>query len=582
LATVTGLTADRMLAIEGASVVDGDVVGDNLILTQHNGTQINAGNVRGPAGPQGPVGSDLSVLSAIPVLDVGLANQIRAGRQLSPADFNAVGLSAPLALWNLSDLSDSSGNGRALLNKGAITFASGINGLATTAAQFTGSTGQTLYIADIGTAADPFRIKIGSWGCWFRTAKRGVGQYLLSKIGAAGTNALACYSLYVSTVNAVNASACDGAQALLAPGVQDVADDRWHFAVVVFDGTLLRTYVDGMLEGQVNGTLIMNQAVGSPLNLGSFGADAATAGTLPFYGRIDEMFITNDILSEDQIRNLYCAKLTHTLGSVPSRLTLNVRRRRRAPAFVVGDFTAQPLRLHNFSAGSLTDEGSNAVNLQNNGVIVVAGVDGTKDNAYHCQGQNLSSTDAGLPGGLSPRSFGCWYRHSMTGSAGIIAWGGTINNADTRLGLANGAVASNNGTDSMSGPVTQDGLWHFVVIVEDNAALDGLKRKMYLDGRLVGSSTVMNAVTLTGANRFRIGATQDALNPYYGAVDNVFVCGYAMTQEEILRLYAKATQTLMPSPKVVGDHVEAMSSGNLLATFDTLDSIAQVDLRVAA
>ena len=33
MATVTGLTADRMLAIEAASVVDGDVVGDNLILT---------------------------------------------------------------------------------------------------------------------------------------------------------------------------------------------------------------------------------------------------------------------------------------------------------------------------------------------------------------------------------------------------------------------------------------------------------------------------------------------------------------------------------------------------------------------
>ena len=56
MATVTGLTAERMLAIEAASVVDGDVVGDNLILTQHGGTQINAGNVRGPQGAPGPVG----------------------------------------------------------------------------------------------------------------------------------------------------------------------------------------------------------------------------------------------------------------------------------------------------------------------------------------------------------------------------------------------------------------------------------------------------------------------------------------------------------------------------------------------
>ena len=38
MATVTGLTADRMLEIEGASVVDGEVVGGDLILTKHDGT----------------------------------------------------------------------------------------------------------------------------------------------------------------------------------------------------------------------------------------------------------------------------------------------------------------------------------------------------------------------------------------------------------------------------------------------------------------------------------------------------------------------------------------------------------------
>ena len=125
MATITGMTADRMLAIEAASVVDGDVVGDNLILTKHDGTQINAGSVVGPMGPQGPVGSDLAVLAAVPILDVGLANQIRAGRQLTAADFTNMGLSAPVGLWNLSDLSDVSGNGRNLNNKGAIPFAAG-------------------------------------------------------------------------------------------------------------------------------------------------------------------------------------------------------------------------------------------------------------------------------------------------------------------------------------------------------------------------------------------------------------------------------------------------------------------------
>ena len=53
MASVTGLTKGRMLAIEAGSVVGGEIVGDDLILTKHDTTTINAGNVRGPQGIQG-------------------------------------------------------------------------------------------------------------------------------------------------------------------------------------------------------------------------------------------------------------------------------------------------------------------------------------------------------------------------------------------------------------------------------------------------------------------------------------------------------------------------------------------------
>jgi microcystin-dependent protein len=45
-----------MLVIEGESIVDGDIVGNNLVLTKHNGGQIIAGPVVGPQGIQGPAG----------------------------------------------------------------------------------------------------------------------------------------------------------------------------------------------------------------------------------------------------------------------------------------------------------------------------------------------------------------------------------------------------------------------------------------------------------------------------------------------------------------------------------------------
>lgn len=60
MATVNGLTKERMLAIEAASVTDGDVVGDNLVLTRHDGTTIVAGNVRGPQGTAGTNGINMT------------------------------------------------------------------------------------------------------------------------------------------------------------------------------------------------------------------------------------------------------------------------------------------------------------------------------------------------------------------------------------------------------------------------------------------------------------------------------------------------------------------------------------------
>jgi hypothetical protein len=55
--TVTGLTKDRMLAMEAATIIDGNVVGNNLHLITRGGTDIDAGNVRGPTGAGGPAGS---------------------------------------------------------------------------------------------------------------------------------------------------------------------------------------------------------------------------------------------------------------------------------------------------------------------------------------------------------------------------------------------------------------------------------------------------------------------------------------------------------------------------------------------
>jgi hypothetical protein len=83
-----------------------------------------------------------AALAASQVRDVGEVGQLRAGRVLTPADFTRMGLAAPLGLWNLGDVTDASGAGRTLTNKGAVPFGPGIMGAATEAAVFAGRHGR--------------------------------------------------------------------------------------------------------------------------------------------------------------------------------------------------------------------------------------------------------------------------------------------------------------------------------------------------------------------------------------------------------------------------------------------------------
>lgn len=581
MATVTSLTADRMLAIEAGSVVDGDVIGGNLILTKHDGSQINAGSVTGPKGDPGPIGSDLAVLAAKQILDVGVLNQIRAGRQLSPADFANIGLSAPLGLWNLSDLSDASGNGRALNNKGAVPFDVGINGLATTAVKFVGSAAQALYIPDTG-AADPFRIKTGSVGFWFKTTKR-TFQLIVTKWSAAAGQQSFYTCIQAAGYVSANYSQT-GSDSLGVNGVSDVIDDRWHFMVATFDASEMRVYLDGVLEATREMTYPIFGGT-APLNIGGYAADGGTAAQAPFTGQVDEAFVTADVLSEEQIRNLYCAKIGHTLAVTPSRATLNVHRRRKGASLVAGDFSTQPLRLHNFSAGSLGDEGSTGQGLTNNGTaVVVAGADGSANNAFSFNGsQSLSAPDAGLPAALTTRSYGCWFKASTktAGSQIMMAWG-TLATSSMMYVSGAGYVGFGSGGDFVAGTYCADGLWHHAIVVEDNAPADGVKRKFYLEGRLHITSQVLNALTLGGANFLRIGSDPSGAQFFTGQIDGAFICNYALTAAQIAALYAKGAQDLGRSPKNAGDHVERMDATALLCTFDSLGTQDMIDLGVAA
>lgn len=586
MATITGLTAARMLEIEAESIVDGDVVGNNLILTKHDGTTIDAGSVRGPQGSPGPSSNYIPLLGSVPILEAGQQNQVRSGRQLSVADFTTLlGLNQPIGLFNLSDLSNL-GSGLNLSNKGSVPFGPGINGLAATAAVFAGSTGQALYIPDVG-ASDPFRIKSGSFGCWFKTAKRDVQQMIFAKDSSIGTNR-GWYMWITTNVVQVNIPNDAGTGASVVAGFTDVTDDRWHFAVCTYDGTVIRLYVDGILENSVN---MLSSMFGStaPLNIGSRSADASTSGNNPFFGSVDEAFVISEVLSEDQIRLLACAKVAHGLASAPKRISLSVRRRKRGALLAVSDFPATPVRLYNLdgltAAASHDDLGSNNQDLALGAGIDhldVPGPDGARGGCQYFDATGyLAATDTGLPSGLSARSFGIWFKTTSSGGT-LITWGTTVASNDVRIDMNSNNIRSLSAGAVITGPPASDGQWHFACVVEDNAAADGAKRKLYFDGRLVGIDSTMNSISSGGAGKFRLGADVAAGQVFAGHLARAFVYAGVLTAEQVRTLFHKGSLSLPASPRNSGDNVEAIDASNVYMTFGNIEPQNLVDLEVAA
>lgn len=98
MATVNGYTAERMKQIEDSAIIGGTVVGDQLMLTRYDNTQINAGSVRGPQGIQGPIGATTIPAGAImmwttltPPSGWLIANGVAVSRTTYSSLFTAIG-----------------------------------------------------------------------------------------------------------------------------------------------------------------------------------------------------------------------------------------------------------------------------------------------------------------------------------------------------------------------------------------------------------------------------------------------------------------------------------------------------------
>lgn len=518
------------------------------------------------------------------VLAVGQVGQTVAGRTLLPADFTDLGLAIPTAIYNLDSVTDTSGNALNLTNKGTVPFTTGVTGAASEAALLVGSTSQGFYRVDSG-GADPFRFKTCSVGCWYKTSKRGATQYVLSKSTTGLTDrefALGVDSPNTATFQIATVGAAGSWQN--SPfSITDCCDDRWHFIVGTFDANRIRIYVDGALEASLAILGALNPSAG-PVNIGGYGMDASTVSGAAVNGKVQAAFFTPDVLTEEQIRALYAIKLVHSMTRTPRRAGVAIQRRKRGAILVPGDFPATPNRIYNLD--DLLDDSGNAVALTANAgtgtINSVAGPDGTRSTARHYVGTHNgdSATDAALPTTTATRSIGAWFKTSyVTALQYIIAYGSTAFALST---TTLGQVQTTDGVTNILSPYVADGEWHHAVFVGDNAAADGFKTKLYLDGRLVGTSANFNATVLGGATSFRIGALPAGTSPFQGSIARGFVSPTALTCEQILTLFNKATLNQGVSPKEAGPHIERLDATNALFVGDVLEPQDRIDLELRA
>lgn len=493
-----------------------------------------------------PPNSGRKILTPTQVRTTGRSGQIRQGRQLVNADFTDQGLSVPRALWNLGGLTDASGNAVTLTNGGSVTFGSGITGATTEAALFSrnGSTGFL-------TAPNSIKQRFGTWGCWFRATPTAdaspQGQILMSMFRTAADFAFE-FGIQSNKELYVNVST-DGTSANFSSAVAygcPVLDDVWHFAGFTWDGYKILIYLDGFPVAQTSATTgtyprgPMYTGGTGLLYLGAHQLDTAT----PYSGRMDEAFVSPDILKPHHWDYLRAVKIPH--GQSAPRF---IRARRyhydKTAVMAASDFSSQPLVGYNFNTGALTTDnyGSLGKTLTNNGSIQEGpSPDGSTGSAVLVAASNqyFSASDASLPSGAASRTIGWMMRRRLGSGFETTFMYGTLAGATQeirldhdsagRMRFVSGAVA-----ECQPLAAADDTYWSWYHLVYDNSHPGGVKAKLYTNGTCQGVSQSTMATVLAGANAFRIGENTDGSANADMMLSNFFICNYAMQPDEIRR-----------------------------------------------
>jgi len=229
--------------------------------------------------------------------------QIAAGHTLAASSFPLTSLTNKVNFWNLSGLTDGSGNAKTLTNNGTVPFTGlGLTGAAD-AATFDGST-QRLTSAD--AVFNPGDISF-AYGGWFNADNwTPASSQLMGNAGGSHT-----WRIWADT-NGVYPYFGTGAPSPLSMA-QKFVNGTWHHLASTYNRSrgIWSFYVDGSLVGTFANT---NTAAGGTFNIGANGAGQY------FKGRIRDAFFAQNVeFTDADIRKLYSAKVTHNKAITPEQ-----------------------------------------------------------------------------------------------------------------------------------------------------------------------------------------------------------------------------------------------------------------------
>ncbi len=294
--------------------------------------------------------------------------------------------------------------------------------------------------------------------------------------------------------------------------------NAWHHWTVSVNGSIIKMYLDGTLVQTDN---VYSGATFVSGRFAVFGAlmyiDGAGPYTGYFKGKMDEIRIYNNVLTDGQVSALYTSEANIIMPNLLAYLPMN---------------------------GNANDMSGNLYNgIVTNASLATDKYDNT-NSAYSFSGGlgriELSNTSS-LSFLNSSFSLSAWVRYSSnTGSPQVILGKHYCSTSDGyMLGVLNNQLffwVSNGSFDPLlSADLNNDNKWHQLTGVYDNAAQ---QQYLYVDGVLKGSKSILyNSPAASGAN-ITVGEPFNSCGVVFnGSIDEVKIYGAPLDAKQALALY---------------------------------------------